>query len=73
MWAPRSVRHPGLRERPAFPQALRVYTDARVHHTDAAFHDFGAYDRLLVAAQEIDYRSYVIALLGGETGLRAAW
>lgn len=27
--------------------------------------DFGACERLLVAAQEIDHRSYVIALLGG--------
>lgn len=43
----------------------------RVPHADAAFHDFGAYERLLVAAQEIDHRSYMIALLGGEAGLRA--
>jgi integrase len=43
----------------------------RVPRTDAAFHDFDAYERLLAAAQEIDHRSYVIALLGGEAGLRA--
>lgn len=36
-----------------------------------AFHDFDAYERLLTAAQTIDPRSYVIALLGGEAGLRA--
>ncbi|MGE3277630.1 MAG: tyrosine-type recombinase/integrase [Vicinamibacterales bacterium] len=43
----------------------------RVTRTDAAFHDFEAYDRLLEAAQTIDARSYLIALLGGEAGLRA--
>jgi hypothetical protein len=43
----------------------------RVAHADAAFYDFGADERLLVAAQEIDHRSYVIALLGGDAGLRA--
>jgi integrase len=43
----------------------------RVPRTDAALHDFDAYERLLAAAQEIDDRSYVISLLGGEAGLRA--
>jgi hypothetical protein len=32
----------------------------RVPHTDAAFRDFGAYERLLIAAQEID-RSHLSA------------
>src|SRR5688572_903861 len=56
----------GVLER--LPCSIRLM---RVPHTDAAFHDFGAYERLLAAAQEIDHRSYVIALLGGEAGLRA--
>jgi integrase len=56
----------GVLER--LPCSIRLM---RVPHTDAAFHDFGAYECLLVAAQEIDHRSYVIALLGGEAGLRA--
>ena len=43
----------------------------RVPRTDAAFHDFDDYERLLKAAQTIDPRSYLIALLGGEAGLRA--
>jgi integrase len=43
----------------------------RVPRRDAAFRDFDAYERLLAAAQEFDHRSYVIALLGGEAGLRA--
>jgi integrase len=43
----------------------------RVTRTDAAFHDFEAHERLLDAAQTIDPRSYLIALLGGEAGLRA--
>ena len=37
---------------------------------DAAFHDFDAYERLLSAAKSIDWRTYLIALLGGEGGLR---
>ena len=56
----------GVLER--MPCSIRL---VRVPHTDAAFHDFVAYERLLVAAQKIDLRSYVIALLGGEAGLRA--
>ena len=43
----------------------------RVPRTDAAFHDFDDYERLLKAAQTIDLRSYLIALLGGEAGLGA--
>ena len=38
--------------------------------SDAAFHDFDAYERLLEAARSIDWRTYVIALLGGEGGMR---
>ena len=40
-----------------------------VERQDAAFHDFDAYERLLEAAHSIDWRTYVIALLGGG-GLR---
>jgi integrase len=50
------------------PCSIRL---VRVARTDAAYHDFDAYERLLKAAQTIDPRSYVIALLGGEAGLRA--
>ena len=50
------------------PCSIRM---VRVARTDAAFHDFDAYERLLKAAQTIDARSYLIALLGGEAGLRA--
>jgi integrase len=41
-----------------------------VEHRDAAFHDFDAYERLLDAADAIDWRTYLIVLLGGEGGLR---
>jgi site-specific recombinase XerD len=41
-----------------------------VGHREAAFHDFGAYERLLDAALSIDSRTYLIVLLGGEGGLR---
>jgi integrase len=37
---------------------------------DAAFHDFDAYEKLLEASRAIDWRTYLIALLGGEGGLR---
>ena len=50
------------------PCSIRL---VRVLRTDAAFHDFDDYERLLKAAQTIDPRSYLIALLGGEAGLRA--
>src|SRR5690606_6331087 len=50
------------------PCSIRL---VRVARTDAGFHDFDAFERLLEAAQTIDPRSYVIALLGGEAGLRA--
>ena len=50
------------------PCSIRL---VRVPRTDAAFHDFDDYERLLKAAQAIDPRSYLIALLGGEAGLRA--
>lgn len=36
----------------------------------ASFHDFDDYERLLLAAKATDNRAYVIALLGGEAGLR---
>jgi integrase len=50
------------------PCSIRL---VRVPRTDAAFHDFDDYERLLKAALTIDPRSYLIALLGGEAGLRA--
>jgi integrase len=50
------------------PCSIRL---VRVPRTDAAFHDFEDYERLLRAARTIDPRSYLIALLGGEAGLRA--
>ncbi len=50
------------------PCSIRL---VRVPRTDAAFHDFDDYERLLKAAQTIDPRSYLIVLLGGEAGLRA--
>jgi len=36
----------------------------------AGFHDFEAYERLVAAAKGLDARTYLIALLGGEAGLR---
>jgi len=42
-----------------------------VGRSEAAFHDFDSYERLLDAAREIDWRTYLIVLLGGEGGLRA--
>ena len=49
------------------PCSIRLLPVAR---RDAAFHDFGAYERLLNAALSIDSRTYLIALLGGEGGMR---
>jgi integrase len=51
------------------PCSIRL---VRVPRIDAAFHDFDDYERLLEAAQTIDPRSYPVALLGGEAGLRAS-
>ena len=45
------------------PCAIRLLP---VERQDAAFHDLDAYERLLEAARSIDWRTYVIALLGGE-------
>jgi len=50
------------------PCSIRLLPVAR---RDAAFHDFGAYEQLLNAALSIDSRTYLIALLGGEGGMRA--
>ena len=50
------------------PCSIRL---VRVPRTDAAFHDFDDYERLLKAAQTIDPGSYLIALLRGEAGLWA--
>jgi integrase len=49
------------------PCSIRLLPVAR---REAAFHDFGAYERLLQAALSIDWRTYLIALLGGEGGMR---
>jgi integrase len=56
----------GILER--MPCSIRL---VKVPRTDAAFHDFGDYERLLEAALTIDPRSYLIALFGGEAGLRS--
>lgn len=37
---------------------------------EAAFYDFGEYERLVAAAESIDTRAHLIVLLGGEAGLR---
>lgn len=49
------------------PCSIRLLPVAR---REAAFHDFGAYEKLLEAARSIDWRTYLIALLGGEGGMR---
>ncbi len=41
-----------------------------VPRTDASFHDFDEYERLVEAAKRTDERAYLIVLLGGEAGLR---
>jgi integrase len=38
--------------------------------SDASFHDFDAYDTLVKAATQIDWRAELIVLLGGDAGLR---
>src|SRR5262245_12623860 len=50
------------------PCSIRL---VRVPKTDAAFHGFDAFERLLEAAQTIDPRSHGISLRGGEAGLRS--
>ena len=42
----------------------------RVQHGTAAFHDFDEYERLVDVAQSIDIRTLLVALLGGDAGLR---
>jgi integrase len=41
-----------------------------VERSEAPFHEFDSYERLLDAARGIDWRTYLIVLLGGEGGLR---
>lgn len=36
----------------------------------ASFHDFETYERLVTAAEELDWRAHLIVLLGGDAGLR---
>ena len=38
--------------------------------TTAQFHDFDAYERLVKAAAELDRRTHLLVLFGGEAGLR---
>jgi integrase len=38
--------------------------------TEAQFHDFDAYDRLVQAANRLDPNGYLLVLLGGDAGLR---
>jgi integrase len=42
----------------------------RVERSEAAFHEFDSYERLLDAARRLDWRTYLLVLLGGEGGLR---
>ena len=42
----------------------------RVSRTEAAFHDFGDYERLVETAAAVDERALLLVLLGGEAGLR---
>jgi integrase len=42
----------------------------RVERSEARFHEFDSYERLLDAARRIDWRTYLLVLLGGESGLR---
>lgn len=39
-------------------------------HTEAPFHDFDEYGRLVDAAETVDARAHLIVLLGGDAGLR---
>ncbi len=38
--------------------------------SEARFHDFAEYERLVRAAKDVDPRAYLIVLLGGDAGLR---
>jgi len=38
--------------------------------TTAQFHDFDAYERLVTAGADLDWRTHLLVLLGGEAGLR---
>jgi integrase len=49
------------------PCSIRLLPAGR---SEAAFHEFDSYERLLNAARRIDQRTYLIVLLGGEGGLR---
>ena len=42
----------------------------RVSRTEASFHDFDNYERLVEAACSIGWQTHLIALLGGDAGLR---
>jgi integrase len=49
------------------PCAVRLL---KTPHPAARFHDFEAYEALVQAARQLDWRAYLIALPGGEAGLR---
>jgi integrase len=49
------------------PCSIRLVPAPR---STARFHDFDEYERLVAAAQELDSRTELIVLLGGEAGLR---
>ncbi len=40
------------------------------HAREMPFHDFSEYERLIAAAKELDWRTHLIVLLGGDAGLR---
>lgn len=40
------------------------------HPSEASFHDFDEYERLIKAAKDLDWRAHLIVLLGGDAGLR---
>jgi integrase len=43
----------------------------KVSKVSVAFYGFDEYERLVAAAKEIDVRTYLLVLLGGEAGLRS--
>ena len=49
------------------PCTLRLL---RTPKSSAQFHDFEAYEQVVRAARELDWRTYLLVLLGGEAGLR---
>jgi integrase len=52
----------------AMPCTIRLLKVAR---SAVTFYDFAQYERLVAAAKNLDYSTYLIVLLGGEAGLRS--